>query len=321
MKTISKVFQKAPILEMSLSDFSDHFATSHELLLSINEQFNNLELAFEGLSNLIELRPLVKSGKEELTHILKTDVSILASEEGFGEVVRTVFIKIKNFFIKLYEAIVAFFRRMFNVNTRTRHTLNTAITTFYRKRSTIADERTNVLSVYVVSAAQFNDVVPILNTVVDDLLAASKTTDVASATTFHTGIGRLGYMVSDHMIVETTSTKQVTPVAKRFGELGWTMDEFIKASNTLSNLCLRCEEANIVKGKLESELKAGMRKVDMLNTLSRTDEAVQLQNTLNDLSKRSSFVFKCSAILQSYVEQLSIQFLDAWQNINNLSYN
>lgn len=321
MNTLSKVFPKVPILEMSLSDFSDHFASSHELILSINEQFNNLEQSFEGLSNLIEIRPLIISGKEELAHLIGANITMISSDEGFGDVVRTVFVKIKNFFIKLLEAIVAFFRRMFNVNTRTRHTLNTSITTFYRKRSTIADERTNVLSVYVISAAQFNDIVPILNTVVDDLLAASKSMDVAEATTFHSGIGRLGYMVSDHMIVETTSTKQVIPIARRFAELGWTMDDFVKASQTLSNLCLRCEEANIVKGKLENELKAGMRKVDMLTNLSKTDEAIQLQNSLNDLSKRSSFVFKCSAILQSYVEQLSIQFLDTWQNINNLSYN
>jgi hypothetical protein len=129
----------------------------------------------------------------------------------------------------------------------------------------------------------------------------------------------LGYGVESEIIVTTGDVAKLTPGSGRFKERGWTVDTFITATQRIIDLCAASETANAVKLALQNELNAGIREVDRLSSISDVARAQALQQNMNDLSKKSAFVFKSAVILQSYVEQLTVQFSDTWTNINNLS--
>lgn len=320
MNSISKVFPKTPILSMTLADFVEHISDTHSLKMLANEQFHSIESVMTSITNALEIKPLFANAHEELTHLLKDNVLTMESNTLFANSLKSMFLKLKNFFLKLIDAIVAFFKRTFDVNVRTRHTLNNQIKKFYMKRSTIADTRIAALSSFLITKEQFVEIHNILVLVHKDLLEAGKAVNADEASQFNAGISKLGYMVSNGVVIETTSTKNITPIAKRFGELGWTVENYIEASQTLAQLCMSCESANNIGVRLKNNLTAGMREIDRLNTTSAPDKAAALQVGLNDLSKRSCYVLKCAGILQSYVGQLSVQFVDTWENIINLTY-
>lgn len=320
MSTLSKVFPRKPILDISLEEFVSHITSSHDIVIFAYEQFHNIELQLEGLTNLLELKPLLESSKEELSHILHEEHLVHSTNFNFTNTVKSVFARLKAFFMKLFDAVVAFFRRMFAVNVRTRHTLTGHISKFYKNRALIDNMRIEQLSVYLINSKNFEDLKVCLVLLVNDLKEASKTVSIDEAIRYSKGLESLGYIVRDRMILQTASTKRIdTPESNRFISLGWDIETYIKASQVLSTLCLRSEEADSIKNKLENEVKAGLREVDRLTSIGDVDKATALNNQLNDLSLRSSYVFKCAVILQSYVEHLSIQFLDTWENINNLS--
>ena len=320
MSLLSEMFPGEQIKPMSLMDHLDNICTIHDVVQTANQTFYQLERHFEAVINLCQIAPYLKEQKAVMHHFLSAEaLRLVSSNEDLLTTVRGIFVKIKDFFLRLIDAIVAFFRRWFDSNVRTRHTLLDCISTFYKRRANISDERISVLNICMLDSVQFDELYGILTSLSKDVVNASKSNDSITAATYSEGIRGLGYEIESGMIVESGRIKKIQPIPGRFKDRGWTVDTFITATQRVVDLCSASESANAVKASLQNELNAGVREIDRLNSIDRPEAAQELQNRMNDLSKKSGYVFKSAVLLQSYVEQLSVQFTDTWTNINNLS--
>ena len=142
----------------------------------------------------------------------------------------------------------------------------------------------------------------------------AKIPSIKDASTFKTGITKFGYSVKDGVVYE------VNPYKIKSGRLtmqnsDWTIEHLKQITNRIAMLCTQAAELNNLKNSLESDVTSSIRTIDKFITLGDDAEAQKLQYELNDKSLRSSYVFKCAVVFQSYVTQMSGMLVDTWNNI------
>lgn len=320
MSTLSKIFPAATVPEQSLEYWIEQVDDLHRTSCELIQLLFNLEQQDVAITNLASIEMALPTVACADICSLTGLAEIQLSQEGLGTMLKEALVKFKNFLIKLKDMVIAFFKRMFDTNIRVRKTLNGSISDFYQKQPSITEARLAQLRIYLPSREDVEIILPLLEDLANQTIEASKElTTEATLAAPHTALDVLGYNVTEEaLIFETTSIKKINAKSKRLEELGWNIKTLIEKTNSLVTLCRLTEKANIIKNKLQLQLSAGEREVDRLCALADSSIVLKAQADLNDLSKRSGYIFKSTVILQSYVTGLSVLFQDTWQNINNL---
>ena len=120
--------------------------------------------------------------------------------------------------------------------------------------------------------------------------------------------------VKDGVIYQTVP--YVIPTGRTTLSSGnWSIDGLKNVTAKVAMICTNAAELNKLKNSLENDVKSSIRNIDKYIAIGDNKKAEELQYALNNKSMRSSYVFKCSVIFQSYVTQISTMLVDAWHNI------
>ena len=320
---LRNVFATRPVeTTMDLVDMAEQICLANEVRCNVEETFHMLGDQFRKTFNQMALKKYAGVPDVVLMDSLPQHRDIFVSSEGLGEgiadTIRSMLISLKNFFLRLWANVVAFFKQLFDQNSKVRNTLLKRVNEFTKHRSTDYDARINQMQTYLPTVDDTVNLIQDLNILFNDAMAMSKMTTIKTAAQYKKGVLLFGYQINDGQIIEDSKLKrQIRSNRITFGSV-WTIDKFIEITQQFASLCTDTGKLNAVRTSLENDVKFATYNIDKYLALGDDSKAEQLQYELNDKSLRSSYVFKSAAILQSYVSQMTTMLLDTWENINSV---
>lgn len=303
-----------PICNWSIEELASQVCTLHDMEQVV---YDNLHALQDEIMKTFNIHALINyAGMKDivLRDVLGSERLMNSSQEGLSTMFRNALISLKNFFMNLWASIVAFFKRMFDTNSRTRTSLYNLQREFDKNRSTDKDLKLQSIDLYLPTYKDAVEIISNLEILYHDAIELAKIPSIRDAATFKTGITRFGYTVKDGVIYE------VDPYKIKAGRLtmqhsDWSVDTLKQVTNRIAMLCTQAADLNDLKNSLENDVTSSIRTIDKFISLGDDAGAQKLQYELNDKSLRSSYVFKCAIVLQSYVTQMSGMLIDTWNNI------
>ena len=301
-------------LMWSEEELVTHIHTIHDLKRVVQENFIRLDDEIRQTFNIYGLIPYADVTDVALRDAIRSDIAMTHSQEELTAIFKNALISIKNFFLNLWGSIVAFFKQMFDGNSRTRTTLYRSITRFDKARSNELDLKATNMTLYLPTYNAAVDLCANLDILYNDVVSLSDIPDIKTASEFKKGIKLFGYDVRDGVIYQTIPYS--IPTERTTLKSGnWSLDGLKTVTSKVAMICTIDAELNKLKNSLENDVKSSIRNIDKYIALGDNKKAEELQYALNNKSMRSSYVFKCSVIFQSYVTQISTMLIDAWNNI------
>lgn len=303
-----------PICNWSIEELASQISTMNDLERVVVNNFHALQDEILKTFNIHSLIDYAGMKDIVLRDALGSEKLMNSSQEGLSSMFRNALLSLKNFFMNLWASIVAFFKRMFDTNSRTRTTLYNLQREFDKNRSNDADLKLQTVDLYLPTYKESVEVISSLEILYHDVTELSKVPSIQDAATFKTGITQFGYTVKDGVIYE------VNPYKIRAGRMtmkssDWSVEHLKQITNRVAMLCTQAAELNDLKNSLENDVTASIRTIDKYIALGDDAGAQQLQYELNNKSLRASYVFKCAVVFQSYVTQMSGMLIDTWNNI------
>ena len=303
-----------PICNWSIEELASQICTLDDMERVVINNFHALQDEITKTFNIHSLIGYAGLKDIVLRDALGSATLMNSSQEGLSTFFRNALLSLKNFFLNLWTNIVAFFKRMFDTNSRTRTTLYNLQREFEKNRSNDTDLKLQSIDLYLPTYKDSVEIITNLEILYHDAMELAKIPSIKDASTFKTGITKFGYSVKDGVVYE------VNPYKIKSGRLtmqnsDWTIEHLKQITNRIAMLCTQAAELNNLKNSLESDVTSSIRTIDKFITLGDDAEAQKLQYELNDKSLRSSYVFKCAVVFQSYVTQMSGMLVDTWNNI------
>lgn len=303
-----------PICNWSIEELASQISTMNDLERVVVNNFHALQDEILKTFNIHSLIDYAGMKDIVLRDALGSEKLMNSSQEGLSSMFRNALLSLKNFFMNLWASIVAFFKRMFDTNSRTRTTLYNLQREFDKNRSNDADLKLQTVDLYLPTYKESVEVISSLEILYHDVMELSKVPSIQDAATFKTGITQFGYTVKDGVIYE------VNPYKIKAGRMtmkssDWSVEHLKQITNRVAMLCTQAAELNDLKNSLENDVTASIRTIDKYIALGDDAGAQQLQYELNNKSLRASYVFKCAVVFQSYVTQMSGMLIDTWNNI------
>ncbi len=302
-------------LEWSEEEMVNHISTMYDLRALIQDNFYQLEQEIRGAFNIHTLIPYAGMTDVVLRDAIGTDLVMTSSQEDLNQMFKNALLTIKNFFLNLWANVVSFFKQLFDSNSKTRTTLFKQMQEFDRTRSAEKDAKAQAAVLYIPTYQDSVELVSNLEILYNDVISLADVPDLKSASTFKKGIKLFGYDVREGVIYPSIPY-QVRPMKLSIGNSDWSIENLKQVSQRVAMICTNAAELNKLKYSLEDDVKSSTRAIDKYITLGDNQKAEQLQYELNNKSLRSSYVFKCSVIFQSYVTQISTLLIDAWRNLS-----
>lgn len=311
---LRQAFPKPPICNVTIADLCEQVATLSDLQQVVEDNFRALDDAICSTFNQHALIPYAGLKDVVLMEALG-DASLMdQSQEGLVSGFRNALLSLKNFFLNLWASVVAFFKQMFDKNSKVRTSIINLQREFDKTRSLEGDERITKIPLYLPSYKDAEDVIANLEILYADATELSKLTTIQQASIFKRGITKFGYIVKDGVIYDykpyQIQASKITMVTS-----DWDIENFKTISERVGMLCTNAGKLNALKDSLENDVTSATRAIDKYIVLGDESKAQQLQYELNNKSLRSSYVFKCAIVFQSYVTQMSGMIIDAWNNI------
>lgn len=303
-----------PICNWSIEELASQISTMDDLERVVVNNFHALQDEILKTFNIHSLIDYAGMKDIVLRDALGSEKLMNSSQEGLSSMFRNALLSLKNFFMNLWASIVAFFKRMFDTNSRTRTTLYNLQREFDKNRSNDADLKLQTVDLYLPTYKESVEVISSLEILYHDVMELAKVPSIQDAATFKTGITQFGYTVKDGVIYE------VNPYKIKAGRMtmkssDWSVEHLKQITNRVAMLCTQAAELNDLKNSLENDVTASIRTIDKYIALGDDAGAQQLQYELNNKSLRASYVFKCAVVFQSYVTQMSGMLIDTWNNI------
>lgn len=303
-----------PICNWSIEELASQISTMNDLERVVVNNFHAIQDEILKTFNIHSLIDYAGMKDIVLRDALGSEKLMNSSQEGLSSMFRNALLSLKNFFMNLWASIVAFFKRMFDTNSRTRTTLYNLQREFDKNRSNDADLKLQTVDLYLPTYKESVEVISSLEILYHDVMELAKVPSIQDAATFKTGITQFGYTVKDGVIYE------VNPYKIRAGRMtmkssDWSVEHLKQITNRVAMLCTQAAELNDLKNSLENDVTASIRTIDKYIALGDDAGAQQLQYELNNKSLRASYVFKCAVVFQSYVTQMSGMLIDTWNNI------
>ena len=307
----------------------------------------NLIAYFEDCEKLVDLfRELQQECENFMTminlndHACKSYINTLlagscVSEEAFGDAqkeitttsgsfLKSLWVRIKNIFLAVYQTIKTFFRRLFDVNIRNRKKLIALMNDFAIKSSPAIKERVENLTLTLVPYRYYTEMLDNLGTIYAKLTRIGMSGNVADVSEFNKqGFDFFGIVVKNGEVFTNTSTMKPVPVMTNRlnytgSDWGWGVDPIEKlmvGTKALVEVLVEAEKLNINSTGLENECNAALRKIDQYSASGRVEDAIRTQDELYSLQRRANYVVSINKLYQAYVSQLCSIMFAAWTNV------
>ena len=312
--------------EMCMEDMCSQICTAYETMNEIDETFALLNAEIRKVSNLLSLRKYEGVPDAALMDTLPQHMDVFTSTESIGsalaDTVKAALINIKNFFLRLWAHITAFFKQLFDENSKVRNALLKHIKTLQDHSSVDLNAKILQMQFFLPTFQETAELIANLNILFSESMEMAKMSSIKEASKYRKGLGLFGYSVNEGVVVTDEKTKyKIGGATIKFvegsSETEWTVNNLVEVSRQFASLCTNTAKLNAVKNSLENDVKFANYQIDKYLALGDDAKASELQYSLNDRSLRSSYIYNCSVIMQSYVRQMSTMLLDVWENIAN----
>ena len=301
-------------LTWSPEELVTHTHSIHDLRRVAQENFDRLQEEIRNTFNIHGLLPYAGVTDVVLRDVIQSDIAMNHSQEELTAMFKNALLSLKNFFLNLWGSIVAFFKQLFDGNSRTRTTLYRAVAKFDKSRSKERDQKIMGMTLFLPNYNSAVDLCSNLDILYNDVVSLSDVPDIKTAAEFKKGIKLFGYDVKDGVIYQSIPY-HIPTIRTTLSDGNWTIDGLKTVTSKVAMICTNAAELNKLKNSLENDVKSSIRNIDKYIAIGDNKKAEELQYALNNKSMRSSYVFKCSVIFQSYVTQISTMLVDAWNNI------
>lgn len=329
--------------------------TSANLTLALHsdsaERFN-LIAYFEDCEKLTSLLHQLQQECDNLTtminlneHACKSYINTLlagscVSEESFGEAqkdvrsasgsfLKSLWVRIKNIFLAVYQTIKTFFRRLFDVNIRNRKKLMSLMNDFALGSSPARKEKVEHLTLTLVPYKYFMRMIDNLNTVYSKIARVGLSGNVTEVSEYNQqGLDFFGIVVKNGEVYTTVDNMKPIPVMTASlnytgSDWGWAtsgdpINTLMIGTKALSEVLVGAEKLNISSTGLENECSAALRKIDQFSASGRIEDAIRTQDELYVLQRRANYVVSINKLYQAYVSQLCTIMCAAWTNVCNV---
>lgn len=230
------------------------------------------------------------------------------------------FMVLRNFFLKLRDATVAFFKYLFDANARIRNALTKRMNDYNRsgKRTT----SNNAPTVALIGYSEINSTCNILDKLFIETQAVYKAHNKEAIEQNCTALKTFGYDIQDYRVITTGTVaefpKMTKPLLSTDADWGWSIQALTEASNKILVLSSKAEKLNYIKEKINNSVKSATYDIDRLNMIGNVDAAIKVQNKLNETAVVSGYLFNCAAVFQKKIDYLASQLIEAWTALNTV---
>lgn len=294
--------------------------------------FNELQQECERFMLLVNLNG---HACESYIHTLLAGSCV--SEESFGEAqqdlrsqsgsfLKSLWVRIKNIFLAVYQTIKTFFKRLFDVNIRNRKKLLSLMNDFSTKASPAVKNKVVTMTLTLVPYRQYVEIIDNLNTVYSKISRVGMSGNVADVSEFNRqGLDFFNIVVKNGEVYTTVDQLKPVPVATNRldytgADWGWSSNgdplaTLQNGTRALVEVLINAEKLNINSTGLENECAAALRKIDQLSASGRVEDAIRTQDELYGLQRRANYVVSINKLYQAYVSQLCAIMTAAWVNV------
>lgn len=319
------------------SDSAERFnlIAYYETCEQITSLFDELRQECEKFAALVNLNE----------HACKSYINTLLagcaiSEESFGDAqkdirstsgsfLKSLWVRIKNIFLAVYQTIKTFFRRLFDVNIRSRKKLTSLMNDFAIKSTPAIKERVNNLTVTLVPYNKYVEIIDNLNTVYSKISRVGLSGNVADVSDYNRqGLDFFGIVVKNGEVYTTADSMKPIPVMTNRlnyegSDWGWNktgdpINSLMVGTKMLIEVLVAAEKLNITSTGLENECAAALRKIDQFSASGKVEDAIKTQDELYGLQRRANYVVSINKLYQAYVAQLCSIMSAAWINVCNV---
>lgn len=298
------------------AEFADGIST----IIDVRSIFNDIYSTLDTLDIIYKVYPHVTREPDAVATLLGVEALGLNT---LANSIKNGFMMLRNFFYKLKDAVVSFFKYLFDRNAKTRKQLSTEMRKYNQVLAMSNSSTPNNPVVSLISYGGFNSTIGILNTLFNEAQSVYKADNQASITANSSAIQAFGYKIEDDRIVGSGDVpefpKQNKPINSSDGDWGWNIQALTAASNELLLLCSKAEKLNYIKDKINNSVKSATYTIDRLNSVGNSEAAIKVQTKLNEVALVSGYLFNCAAVFQKKVDFLAYQLIEAWYTLNSVT--
>jgi len=253
-------------------------------------------------------------------------VATLLGVESLGlntltNAIKNGFMILRNFFLKLRDATVAFFKYLFDANARIRGNLAKRMSDYSRSGTALTAE--NSPTVALVAYSAFSSTYVMLEKLFVETQAVYKAHSKDAIAANCSALKTFGYDIQDYRVVNTDSIIEFPKLTKQFLSLdadwGWSIQALTEASNKVLILSSKAEKLNYIREKINNSVKSATYAIDRLNMIGNADAAIKVQTELNEVAIVSGYLFNCATVFQKKIDYLAAQFIETWTVLNTIN--
>lgn len=298
-------------VQLTRADAIEHIIQAKEALNAIHTTINEIGIIYK-------LMPYQSTEPDAVATLL--GIEALGSNK-LADAIKNGFMMLRNFFLKLKNAVISFFKYLFDSNVKTRKTLSKLMIDYNK---TSGKHQTSVSAVLeIIPYNSFMITVDLLNKLYGEIKTVAKSKTKESIPNNAVVLSAFGYQIEEYRIVNTDNKIEIPRVTKALGDTssnwGWNITTLTDATTKVLALCTSAEHLNYVKDRLDNNYKSATYTIDRLNSIGKTDAAIKLHEELSELALLSGYMFNCCAVFQQKVDYLASQLIESWFTLNSVS--
>ena len=289
----------------------------HEVICNFRDTLCNISEYLKTMDMVLRVYPYQYTEPDVVASLLGVEALGLNT---LTHTLKNGFMVLRNFFLKLRDATVAFFKYLFDANARIRSALAKRMNDYNRsgKRTT----SNNAPTVALIGYSAINSTCNILDKLFIETQAVYKAHNKEAIEQNCIALKTFGYDIQDYRVITTGTVaefpKMTKPLLSTDADWGWSIQALTEVSNKILVLSSKAEKLNYIKEKINNSVKSAIYDIDRLNMIGNVDAAIKVQNKLNETAVVSGYLFNCAAVFQKKIDYLASQLIEAWTALNTV---
>lgn len=298
-------------VQLTRADAIEHIIQAKEALNGIHATINEIGIVYK-------LMPYQSTEPDAVAMLLGVEALGI---NKLANAIKNGFMILRNFFLKLKNAVVSFFKYLFDANAKTRKNLSKLMNEYNRSSGKHGTPSFPVVN--MIPYDGFMNTVQLMTKLYDETNAVYKGKTKDAIVNNSTALKAFGYQIEEYRVTNTDNQTEIPKVAKALGDTGsdwgWNIQSLTHATNEMLILCSKAEKLNYIKDKLDNNYKSATYTIDRLNSVGKAEAAIKIHEELSELALLSGYMFNCCAVFQKKVDYLASQLVESWYTLNSVN--
>lgn len=292
------------------------FADGIEKALDVKNIFNNIHNVLYTLDVVTRVYPYQSTEPDAVATLLGLEA---LGMNTLANAIKDGFMVLRNFFLKLRDAVVSFFKYMTDINGKVRKQLTRLMNEFNIARSSNSKVSVDNVSVMLIPYESFTSTISLLDTLYTETNAVYKANSSSAIANYCTAIKAYGYKLENNRLVKVDEVPEIERVSKPLAapdaNWGWSISALSQATIQLITATTKAEKLNYLKDKIDNAAKAAGYTIDKYNAVGNVEASLKIQKELDEVAIVQGYLFNCSAVFQKKVDFLASQLIETWRTL------